>query len=120
MRTPMDAFLEELRKAGWALCVLPGGPEYCAADMWNSVIYLGSDLTETEKGIVGLHELGHHHTIDSFPGIDVFFLILRPEVSYAMELAAWDWARSKMPPGFENDFEKTKETGLSSYLRRKR
>jgi len=116
MKTPMRVFLDELVKTSIALTIGPGGPTDCHSDLMNGVIYLGNELPEDVQGIVGLHELGHFETGKFFPP-EVRFILDR-DVMYALELAAWDWAEKRMPPGYEGLFYEIKIVGLTSYQRR--
>jgi len=98
--------------------------------MKDRVVYLGRDLDEVTQGIVGLHELGHKlgQTVDFMLGMVPVMLNqeLRGLVSdqdsmarmllYATELGAWAWAESKMPPGYEKEFQECRAYGLISYV----
>jgi len=113
--TPMDVFLTELKKTNVAFTLVPGGEEECRFDWFDSVIYLGKDLSPVVLGIVGLHELGHMVTSDFYP--KELRLLMNPIMLWCLELSAWDWAEKKMPPGYEKEFEEIKTFGLSSYIR---
>jgi hypothetical protein len=118
--TPMDVFLEELKKSGWAYTIVPGGQRHACARHDMKVIEIGRDVEEELRGVVGLHELGHAHTNDQFidknhPNFSAWMCRTNPTVRYAVEVAAWAWAESKMPPGYEKEFERAKEIGLETY-----
>jgi hypothetical protein len=111
--TPLDAFNRELRLLGYAYALVPGGAEACGCDPINKVVYIGYDLDPITIGIVGLHELGHSMNAPTMMMLRLF----RP-VAYTGELQAWAWAELKMPAGYEEQFNKMKEFGLSSYYYR--
>lgn len=108
--TPLDVFHRLLKDTGYAATLLPGGGTFCGCDKSDRVIYIGQDLDPVTQGIVGLHELGHAVCESEFYS---FRYVV--EVAYCIELQAWAWAESKMPPGYEEQFEALKEYGLSSY-----
>ena len=125
--TPMDVFRAEMKIAGFALCVCEGGYDRFGCDIVSRVVYFGADVPEVQAGIVGLHELGHWHLLDeasknfdrnAAEGWSLERLInstfsLIP--GYPNELMAWVWAESKMPPGYEAEFQDMRAYGLSSY-----
>jgi hypothetical protein len=113
--TPMESFQQELHTSGYAYTSIPGSYEVCACDPVNGLVYIGIDIPSNEIGIVGLHELGHAHTMTPV----VFFFLFNPIIAYSYELAAWAWAEEHMPIGYEKDFEKVKEQSLKTYYTEK-
>lgn len=113
MTTPLQVFLHEMHLLGFALVRGPGGygAGECYCDWHAKVVSIGRDMDDVTAGIVGLHELGHYHSkTELCPAF-----ILRHAVPYVEELNAWLWAASKMPPGYDHEFQVMRAFGLNSY-----
>lgn len=115
MDTPMDVLHRELKIAGYALARVPGGPEACHADIANKVVRVGDQIPAVYAGIIGLHELGHAFTYHNF---SVPNLLCDGMARYSAEFAAWAWAESKIPTGYEMAFNALRAVSLETYERR--
>jgi hypothetical protein len=116
--TPKDVFFSELAKTGWAFALVPGCDRHARSDHQNRVIEIGTGMAEHLKWVVGLHELGHVHTEPQFraeAGPLYWIARTNPHFRYSQEIAAWAWAATVCPPGYEKEFDEAKEIGLKSY-----
>ena len=117
--TPDEVFARELTRLGYTVAPMAGVQGGC--DFLHRIIYIGEGVPAVTRAIVGLHELGHAHTAEPPSPETALLALLGREteathaVRYANELAAWAWAETKMPPGYEDAFEATKRHGLRSY-----
>lgn len=123
--TPMDVFVEEVRRIGWGWARVPGKNGGCDTD--NKMVVIGAEWSDVEAGIVGLHELGHGHTLTRETMWARMVFLKEPDrknplvvdAYYAMvasETAAWAWAEGRMPPGFAEQFDAVKRISISSYF----